>query len=81
MLKWSRICLTEVTTMIHADNERLLTLISEYLCFTPCAISLEDVASLAADVRLTPNEAYMALLAAHCGLDTAKADDARIYRS
>ncbi len=67
--------------MTHDDNERLLTLISEYLCFTPCAIQPEDVYALAADCRLTLNEAYMALLAAHCQLDTAKPDDARLYRS
>lgn len=66
--------------MTHADNERLLTLISEYLTFTPCAIKPEDVTGLAADCSLTPNEAYMALLAAHCNLDTAQAGDARLYR-
>ena len=66
--------------MLHADNERLLTLISEYLTFTPCAIKPEDVAALSADCGLTPNEAYLALLAAHCDLDTAKAEDSRLYR-
>ena len=67
--------------MIHQDNERILTLISEYLTFTPCAIKQADVTSLAADCGLTLNEAYMALLAAHCDLDTAKPEDARLYRS
>lgn len=66
--------------MTHGDNERLLALISEYLCFTPCAIRPEDVTSLAADCGLALNEAYMALLAAHCRLDTAKPEDARLYR-
>lgn len=66
--------------MLHDDNERLLELISEYLTFTPAAISREDVTSLAADCDLTPNEAYLALLAAHCGLDTALPEDARLYR-
>jgi len=66
--------------MLHADNERLLTLISEYLTFTPCAIKPEDVASLCADSSLTPNEAFLALLAAHCGLDAANPADARLYR-
>lgn len=66
--------------MLHEDNERLLTLISEYLTFTPCAIRQEDVANLSGECRLSANEAYLALLAAHCGLDTAKADDARLYR-
>lgn len=66
---------------IHQDNERILTLMSEYLCFTPTAIRQEDVASLAEDCGIAPNEAYMALLAAHCGLDTAKPDDARLYRA
>ena len=67
--------------MIHADNERILTLMSEYLTFTPCAIRPEDVTALAADCSLSLNEAYMALLAAHCGLDTALPEDARLYRS
>lgn len=66
--------------MLHDDNERLLELISEYLTFTPAAISREDVTSLAADCDLTPNEAYLALLAAHCGLDTALPENARLYR-
>lgn len=65
---------------IHQDNERILTLMSEYLCFTPTAIQPADVASLAEDCGITPNEAFMALLAAHCGLDTAAPDDARLYR-
>ena len=67
--------------MTHADNERILTLISEYLTFTPCAISKADVKALAADCGLGLNEAYMALLAAHCDLDTTKPEDARLYRS
>lgn len=66
--------------MLHDDNERLLERISEYLTFTPCAISREDVTSLATDCDLTPNEAYLALLAAHCGLDTSLPEDARLYR-
>ena len=67
--------------MIHEDNERILTLMSEYLCFTPTAIRPEDVTSLAGDCGISLNDAYMALLAAHCGLDTAKPDDARLYRA
>ena len=66
---------------IHADNERILTLMSEYLCFTPTAICPEDVTGLAADCGIPLNEAYMALLAAHCSLDTALPEDARLYRS
>ena len=66
--------------MLHADNERVLDLISQHLTFTPCAIRPEDVQSLAADCGLAPNEAYLALLAAHCGLDTALPEDARLYR-
>ncbi len=66
---------------IHADNERILTLMSEYLCFTPTAIHPEDVIGLAADCHISLNEAYMALLASHCGLDTSLPEDARLYRS
>lgn len=67
--------------MTHADNERMLELISEYLTFTPCAIGEADVRALAADCAIPLNEAYLALLAAHCGLDTALPEDARLYRS
>ena len=66
--------------MLHDDNERLLTLISEYLTFTPDAIKPADVTALAADCALPLNDAYMALLAAHCGLDTSLPEDARLYR-
>lgn len=66
--------------MLHDDNERLLTLISEYLTFTPDAITPADVTSLAADCALPLNDAYMALLAAHCGMDTSLSEDARLYR-
>ncbi len=65
--------------MLHADNERLLTLISEYLTFTPGAIQAEDVHALTAE-SLSPDEAYLALLATRCGLDAANPADARLYR-
>ncbi len=66
---------------IHEANERLLTLISEYLCFTPTAIQPDDVIQLAEDCHIGLNDAYMALLAAHCGLDTSLPEDAQLYRS
>lgn len=66
---------------IHEANDRILTLMSEYLCFTPTAIAPEDVHSLSSECGIPPNDAYMALLAAHCGLDTANADDAQLYRA
>ena len=66
--------------MTHADNDRMLELISEYLTFTPCAIRPEDVASLAEECQLPPDAAYLALLAAHLGLDPARPEDARLYR-
>jgi len=66
---------------IHDSNERILTLMSEYLCFTPTAIQPEDVTNLASDCKIPLNDAYMALLAAHCGLDTAKSEDALLYRA
>lgn len=66
-------------TMTHQENERLLDLISQYLTFTPTAIRPEDMHTLTAD-GLTPNEAYLALLAARIGLDTSKPEDALLYR-
>lgn len=65
--------------MTHQENERLLDLISQYLTFTPGAIRAQDVHNLAAD-GLSPDEAYLALLAAHIGLDVAKPEDALLYR-
>ncbi|MBQ2954207.1 MAG: hypothetical protein IJE07_11815 [Clostridia bacterium] len=65
---------------MHESNERVLRMISEYLCFMPTAIGHEDVTILAAECGIGLNDAYMALLAAHCGLDTALAEDARLYR-
>ncbi len=70
-----------MTDIIDRDNSRVLTLLSEYLCFTPTAIAPQDAASLAAECRLSLNEAYMALLASHIGLDTSLPEDARIYRA
>ena len=38
--------------MTHEQNERLLTLLSEYLCFQPDAIAPADVAAFSADAHL-----------------------------
>ncbi len=66
--------------MYHAENERILTLMSEYLCFTPEAISPADVADLSAGCHITDEEAYCVLLAAHCGLDPDRPADVRLSR-
>lgn len=66
--------------MLHEENERLLTLISEYLTFTPCAISKADVENLSAECGLSAETCYLALLATHCGLDADRAEDAQLYR-
>lgn len=65
--------------MTHQENERLLDLVSQYLTFTPTAIKLQDVSVLTAD-GLTPDEAYLALLAVRIGLDTSNLADALLYR-
>ncbi len=70
-----------MTPQIDRDNDRVLTLLSDYLCFTPTAIAPADVASLSAECGIPPNAAYMALLASHLGLDTSRPEDARIYRA
>ncbi len=66
--------------MTHEENERLLTLLSEYLCFTPARIQPEDVAVLCDSCGNTPEEAYAALLSAHLGLDPERAEDRVLYR-
>lgn len=70
----------EVIDMTHEENERLLTLLSEYLCFTPDAIQPEDVAALYDACNNTPEEAYAALLSARLGLDPDSAADRVLYR-
>ena len=57
--------------MHHADNDHLLTRLSEYLAFTPDAIPAEEVRALAAD-GLPLDAAYLALLGARLGLDAAE---------
>ena len=65
--------------MTHHDNECLLTLISEYLTFTPDAIVPEDVHALTAE-GLSIDESYLTLLAARCGLDKTNPTDERLCR-
>lgn len=62
------------------DNARVLALIGQYLNENPCAIGLEDMREMMRSCQLRPEEAYAALLCAWCGLDTAREEDARIYR-
>ncbi len=54
--------------MTHKENERLLTLLSEYLCFQPCGVSAETLSDLTAD-GLSPEDAYITALGALLGLD------------
>ena len=50
--------------MTHEQNERLLTLLSEYLRFQPDAIAPADVAAFSADAHLPQEGAYRMLLSA-----------------
>lgn len=54
--------------MTHQENERLLTLLSEYLCFQPCGVSAESLSDLTA-AGLSLEEAYITALGALLGLD------------
>ena len=54
--------------MTRKENERLLTLLSEYLCFRPCGVSAETLSALTAD-GLSPEDAYITALGALLGLD------------
>lgn len=69
-----------MTDFIHQDNKELLTRISTYLNLMLCAITHRDVEDLAAACSLTHEEAYAALLAAWCGLDTALPRRSRLHR-
>lgn len=66
--------------MTHEENERLLTMLSEYLCFTPCAIEKEEVDALQNECESDVQTAYLALLCAKLGLDLEKEEDRRLYR-
>ena len=57
--------------MHHADNDHLLTRLSEFLAFTPDAIQTEEVRALAAD-GLPLDAAYLALLGELLGLTAAE---------
>ena len=61
--------------MTHEQNERLLTLLSEYLCFQADAIAPADVAAFSADAHLPQEDAYRMLLSAKLGLDPDRAED------
>ena len=50
--------------MTHEQKERLLTLLSEYLCFQADAIAPADVAAFSADAHLPPEDAERMLLSA-----------------
>ncbi len=66
--------------MNHAENERLLERIAEYLTFTPTAIAFQDVSDLASSCGISREDAYRALLAGHLDLDVDDPRDARLFR-
>ena len=66
--------------MTHEQNERLLTLLSEYLCFQPDAIAPADVAAFSANAHLPQEDAYWMLLSAKLGLDPDRAEDWLLIR-
>lgn len=66
--------------MTHEQNERLLTLLSEYLCFQADAITPADVAAFSADAHLPQEDAYRMLLSAKLGLDPDRAEDWLLIR-
>ena len=66
--------------MTEDDNNAVLTLVSRFLCSDPRSLSPEDVRDVSASCGVTEEYAASALLAAACGLDTALAPDARLFR-
>ena len=66
--------------MTHEQNERLLTLLSEYLCFQADAIAPADVAAFSADAHLPQEDAYRMLLSAKLGLGPDRAEDWLLIR-
>ena len=65
----------EVTDMtIRESNERILTLLGDYLCFTPDAVRPEEVDAFATARRVPLNEAYIACLTAYLAPDPDSGD-------
>ena len=65
----------EVTDMtIRESNERILTLLGDYLCFTPDAVRPEEVDAFATAHRVPLNEAYITCLTAHLAPDPDSGD-------
>lgn len=54
---------------IRKANERILTLLGDYLCFTPTAVTSKEVYSYAAVHSVLLNDAYIACLIAHLAPD------------
>lgn len=63
------------------ETARLLALLSAYLTATPRAVTADDVSALAADCHIPPEDAFLALLSAYLGLDSADLQDAALARS
>ena len=58
---------------IRESNERILTLLGDFLCFTPDAVRPDEVHAYAAAHGVPLNEAYIACLTAHLAQDEATA--------
>lgn len=66
---------------VQRDNEEILTRISTFLCSGADAIGPDEVREVADSCGISQEEAFAALLAAYCGLDTSRAYDAHLYRT
>ncbi|MBR3763813.1 MAG: hypothetical protein IKK57_04580 [Clostridia bacterium] len=65
---------------IRESNKRILTLLGDYLCFTPDAVSPSDVQTYADAHLLSADDAYCACLAARLGLNASDPQDALLIR-
>lgn len=63
----------------HEENERLLGLVARFLSDTPRAIDPAETEALARDFDLPLEQAVSLMLAAFCGLDLNRPEDARLY--
>lgn len=62
-----------------ASNARILSLLSDYLTFTPRLIAKDAMAEMAALGGISQSYAFSMLLAAGCGLDMDVPDDKALY--
>ena len=64
---------------VHADNERVFSLLSAYLSHVPDLIDADMMRSMTDEAHLPPATAYALLLCSLCGLDAADRGEGQYF--